>query len=131
MPVTVECKPGTGRPLLANGPAHGCPVALFIEPSVCINEERSPFLLSLVCLPQKMHCIDPTLDAGFESNTELVHPACFCLAYYQDKKNTLGIKPTIPAFSNSYRTDAGTLVQSNKLSGLESSECCPMWKVIG
>jgi hypothetical protein len=118
VPVTVECKLGTGRPLIANGPAHGHHVA-FIEHILCINKEESPFLLYLVGLPHELHHMDSTLNACFVSNTELVHPACFFCLTYQDKANTLGIEP-IPALSNSYRMDAGTLVLNNKSSGLES-----------
>jgi hypothetical protein len=96
VPVTLECKPGTGRPLVKyGGPAHGCPVT-FVECILCVNKKESLFVLSLVGLKKETHHMYSTLYAVFKPNTELVHSACFFCLPNGDKKNTLGIEP-IPA----------------------------------
>ena len=70
--VAVKFKPHTTWPLVTHRPHHGY-AFLLIKRIARVNEEKPPFLLLGVLMPQEPHYVNSSLHTGFQPPAELLH----------------------------------------------------------
>ena len=110
--VSLRSKPCATRPLILDGPQHGCPI-LLIECISRVNDKEAPVLLLDVLLPHKVNCMGATLNTSLHLPTQLVSATCFLCLWTIDFLDALGNQPP-PSHPHAHRQNPRFFIQADE-----------------